>query len=181
MKKIQSYDYKNRKGLKEINWNEFHLLCKKLAGQLKHKKIDLIIGIAKSGLFPSALLAGMLQKEIYPIRITRRHNDIVIRKELMWIVDLPKNIKNKNILIVDEMADSGETLLIVCKKAKQLGAKSILTVSLAAHTWAKPMPNYVGIKSNALIIFPWDTQILINKKWQLHPELKGAILELRKK
>lgn len=180
MKKVQSYDYKNRKGLKEISWNEFHLLCKKLAGQLKHKKIDLIVGVAKSGLFPSALLAGMLQKEIYPIRITRRHNDAVVRKNPAWVVNLSKNIKNKNILIVDEMADTGKTLLMICKKAKKIGVKNITTVSLATHTWAKPMPDYVGIKSDALIIFPWDTQILVRGKWQIHPELKSAVSESKK-
>jgi uncharacterized protein len=74
---MKIYDYKSRKGVKEISWNTFHEMTKSLVEEINKRNIDIIIGIAKAGLFPAALIAGMLRKEIYPIRITRRENDQV--------------------------------------------------------------------------------------------------------
>jgi hypoxanthine phosphoribosyltransferase len=169
---MQSYNYKVHKGKNEITWNEFHEMCKKLAGRISQKNIDVVIGIARGGLYPAVLIAGMLRKEFFPIRITRRKNDQVKWKKPIWKVDVPDAVKNANVLIIDEIADSGETLSIVSKRTNKKLAKNIKTAALITHSWANPKPDYFCLESDALIIFPWDTQILIKGKWKLHPELE---------
>ena len=76
---------------------------------------------------------------------------------------------------IDEMADRGETLEMVAKRALERGADSVVTASLFAHTWADPMPEEVARVSDALVIFPWDARVLVDGAWQLHPELAQAI------
>ena len=177
---MKSYDYKTRQGIREITWNDFHKMCKKLAGKISKSDFDLIIGVARAGLYPAVLIAGMLRKEIYPIRVTRRENDQIKYQEPVWKVNIPNVVNGKRVIIIDEIADSGSTLSKISQRLKNKGANSVETVVLVTHSWSKPKPNHYILESDELIIFPWDKDILVDDKWVLHPELKEAI-KLQKK
>jgi hypothetical protein len=176
---MKSYDYRNRKGIKEISWDEFQEMCKKLAWEISKTDLDIIVGIARAGLYPATLIAGMLRKEIYPIRLTRRENDQIKHKKPVWITKMPDDVKNKRILIIDEIADSGETLSLVAEQAKQKSAIAVKTAVLVTHSWANPKPDHFVLESDKLIIFPWDKNILIDGQWKLHPEIED-VLKLQK-
>ncbi|HBY06860.1 MAG TPA: hypothetical protein DEH22_03410, partial [Chloroflexi bacterium] len=68
---MKSYDYAHRKGIKEISWERFGELSRVLTEQLANKKIDIVIGIARAGLFPATAVACALRRELYPVRVTR--------------------------------------------------------------------------------------------------------------
>ena len=173
-----SYDYKNRKGIKEISWKDFGKFSKKLSELLSKEKIDIIIGIARAGLLPATAVSCMLRKEIYPIRLTRRFNDEFVTKNPKWKLTLPKNIlRNKVVAIIDEITDTGKTLSIVKEETKKCGASRVVTASLISHTWAKPKPDYVIFETDELVLFPWDFKIFQEGQWQIHPEYKNAILK----
>ncbi|MBI4667982.1 MAG: phosphoribosyltransferase [Elusimicrobia bacterium] len=133
-----------------------------------------MIGIAKGGLFPATLLAIMLRKEFYPVRVSRREGDVVVHEKPQWRIDVPDIVEGKTIVVIDDIADSGETLDLVAKRIKEKKAKSVLTAALAAHTWAKPKPDMVAISSDKLLVFPWDQKVLANNSWVPHPELQAA-------
>jgi len=173
---MKSYDYKFRKGIRKISWSRFAALSEKMAEILSQENIDIIIGIGRAGLIPATTVACMLRKELYPVRITRRVNDKIISETPTWKVTPPKDILSNNIIgIVDEIADTGETLSIVADYVYKLGAKRAVTFCLISHSWANPKPDFTIIETDELIIFPWDNRTYHNKKWQLHPELKEAI------
>lgn len=177
---MRSYDYTNRKGVREISWDEFHVMCKGLAEDLSHKNVDAVVGIARAGLYPATLIAGMLQKELYPVRITRRRNDRVVHEHPQWIVDVPDGVKGKRVVVIDDIADLGETALLVGERVLYKGGKIVGAAVLAAHSWADPMPDHVSLLSDELVIFPWDTQILYNGEWGLHPEIRAALEDTEK-
>lgn len=172
---MKPYDYKSRKGMRRVSWEQFHSMCKKLASKVSRDDFDIIIGIARAGLYPATLVAGMLCKEFYPVRITRRKNDRIKWKKPVWKTDVPDGIKDKKVLIIDDVSDSGESLSIVSKRLKEKGAKKVKTGVLVFHSWAKPAPDYYALKSDKCVIFPWDTQILVSGKWKLHPEIARAM------
>ena len=180
MKKIQekgSYCHEH-KGIKKISWREFHNFCKHLAEKISKQDFDIIIGISEQGLYPGTLIAGMIRKEFYPIRLTSRENDIVQYKKPIWKVDMPDIVRNKNILIVDEICVTGETLILAVKRAVEKGAIKIKTAVLVAHSHGRYMPDYISLKTDQLVIFPWDTQILVRGKWRLHPEIEEKLKAL---
>lgn len=110
---MKSYNYKSREGIKKISWEKFHQLCKEVTEKVSNESIDIVLGIARGGLYPATLISGMLRKEFYPLRITRRQNDIVKYHKPQWKIDITEDVNDKNLLIVDDIADNGETLLIV--------------------------------------------------------------------
>jgi hypoxanthine phosphoribosyltransferase len=134
-----------------------------------------VIGIARAGLFPATAVACTLRRELDPVRVTRRVNDVVQYKSPIWRVDVPATVASQRVAVIDEIADSGETLAIVAARALERGARQVWTLSLVAHSWANPQPDFTALNSDALIVFPWDRQILTKDGWQMHPELESAI------
>ena len=130
------YDYSTRKGVQPISWEDFHGICKALAASVSSFQPEIILPIGRGGYYPGTLLAHLLQIEVYPVRVSRRVNDIVKYDSPQWIVEPPAEIAGRRALIVDEMCGSGETILMVKEKAAALGASSIRSAVLYAHTWA---------------------------------------------
>jgi len=77
---------------------------------------------------------------------------------------MPDILRNKNILIVDEICVTGETLILAVKRAVEKGALKIKTAVLVAHSHGRCKPDYISLKTDQLVIFPWDTQILVRGK-----------------
>jgi len=172
---MKSYDYAHRKGVEEISWERFGELSRALTEQLAEKKIDIVIGIARAGLFPATAVACALRRELCPVRVTRRVNDVVQYESPIWRADVPSTVTGQRVAVIDEIADTGETLALVAARALERGARHIWTLSLVAHSWANPKPDFTALVSDALVIFPWDKQVYANGGWQLHPEIDEAV------
>ena len=172
---MRPYDYTHRTGVEEISWQRFGELSRVLTKQLADKKIDVVIGIARAGLFPATAVACALRRELYPVRVTRRINDEVQYESPIWRVDVPAIVAGQRVAVIDEIADTGETLATVATRKEERKARQVCRLSLVSHSWADPLPDYSAMVSDALIIFPWDKHVLTKDGWIFHPELEGAI------
>jgi hypoxanthine phosphoribosyltransferase len=172
---MKSYDYAHRTGIEEISWERFGELSRALTEQLAEAKIDIVIGIARAGLFPATAVACALRRELYPVRVTRRVNDVVQYESPIWRVDVPATVAGQRVAVIDEIADTGETLALVAARAFERGARHVWASSLAAHSWADPKPDFTALVSDALVIFPWDKEVYADGAWQMHPEIVQAI------
>lgn len=172
---MKSYNYAHRKGIEEISWDRFGELSQTLTEQLAKKQIDIVIGIARAGLFPATAVSCTLRRELYPVRVTRRVNDVVLHESPVWRVDVPATVAGQSVAVIDEIADSGETLALVAARTLERNAHQVWTVSLVSHSWANPQPDITALVSDALIIFPWDKHVYTENRWQFHPELEAAI------
>jgi hypoxanthine phosphoribosyltransferase len=172
---LKSYDYAHRKGVHPLTWDEFAALSAVLAEKLSAFHPEAIVGIARAGLFPATTVACFLRCELYPARITRRVHDIVIYQSPMWKVPVSPEVQGKVVAVVDEMADTGQTLALVADEARRLGAREVITASLVSHTWASPAPQVCALVTDAFVIFPWDRQVYVNGKWQPHPEIEAGL------
>jgi hypoxanthine phosphoribosyltransferase len=172
---VCSYRYQNREDVLPISWNDFHGICKALAKSVSGYQPEIILAIGRGGFYPGTLLAHLLQVEMYPIRLSRRVNDIVEYEQPQWLLEPPQLIRKKAVLIVDEICDSGETLKLVQEKTFELGARSMKSAVLYSHSWKATVPDYIGVITDALILNPWDREILKDGEFEFHPEYLGAL------
>ena len=172
-----SYDYSNRKGVHPISWEDFHGICKALALSAAQFQPEIIMPIGRGGYYPGALISHLLQVEIYPVRVSRRIHEIVRYKEPQWLVPPPATIDQRRVLVVDEICDSGETLLMVKEKCTELGASAVKCAVLYAHTKAVHVPDYIGIITDELLLNPWDREILRDGGFEFNPEYIEALRE----
>ena len=172
-----SYDYSTRRGIQPISWEDFHGICKALALSISFFQPEVIVPIGRGGYYPGALLAHLLQVEIYPVRVSRRIKDIVTYKEPQWIIAPPAEIAHRRAVVVDEICDSGETIVMVKNKCLELGASTVKSAVLYAHTKAAQVPDYIGIITDELLLNPWDREVFRDGEFHFNPEYAEALLQ----
>src|SRR5512143_1992489 len=105
---MRSYDYAKRKGVEDITWERFSAMAAQLAESLASRNVEMVIGIARAGLFPATAISLALRRELYPVRLSRRVDDVVQFERPVWRVDVPASVFERSVAIVDEIADTGE-------------------------------------------------------------------------
>lgn len=171
------YDYENRQNIQLIGWNDFHALCKALALAVDAYNPELILAVGRGGYYPGTLLAHMRQVEVYPIRLSRRVRDVVTHATPQWLVEPPSLVQGQRVLIVDEISSTGETLTLAKQQVDLLGASAVRTAVLYAHSWSVSIPDYIGLISDALLLNPWDREIVQQGQFQFHPEYGAALAQ----
>ncbi len=172
---MKSYDYAHRKGVEPIDWEGFVSLYRSVAEQLATEKVEAVIGIARAGLFAATAVAYSLRIMLYPVSVSRRVDDQVRFERPVWRVDVSPEVRGRVVAVIDEIADTGETLALVAQRALELGARRAVTASLVRHSWANPVPDVCPHVTDALVIMPWDNSIYVQGSWQLHPETVAAL------
>ena len=174
---MKSYNYTHRTGTLPLTWDDFARLSARLAELLEPSHPEIIVGLARAGLFPATAVACSLRCELYPARLTRRLNDQVITETPVWKVPISPAVSGKVVAVVDEMCDSGQTLALAAAQALELGAHQVITVSLVAHSWADPAPQLTALLTDAFVIFPWDREVRVDGRWVPHPEVEAGLRE----
>jgi len=137
----------------------------RLARALAHKVIesgyqpDIIIGIARGGLVPARMICDLLlQNDL--LSITTQHWGIATKLEKAQIkFSLPHeaDISGKKVLVVDDVADTGDSILIIMDYLKEKTPLEIRTAVLHYKTCSTLKPDYYGEKLEEWnwIIYPW--------------------------
>ncbi len=170
MSSSASYDYSTRKSVLPVSWEDFHGLCRALALAVELFAPELILPVGRGGYYPGALLSHMLQVEVYPVRLSRRVDDVVQHETPQWLQTPPALVRGRRVLIVDEISSTGETLRLVRAQVQSLGALEARTAVLYAHTGGVDEPDYIGLISDALLLNPWDREIVREGAFVVHPE-----------
>lgn len=107
-----------------------------------------ILAIPRGGLIPGVILSHRFN---VPLVITNSHKRV------------PKKIERlgNRILIVDEIADTGDTLLRVKRQCLEKGyatGSDIKIAVLCVKPWSVVEPDFVVMKTDHWVIFPWETK-----------------------
>jgi hypoxanthine phosphoribosyltransferase len=172
---MKSYDYSHRIGVRNITWEDFASMGRTVAERLEPYQLQVILGIARAGLFPAVAVACSLRCEMYPIRLTRRMNDNFVSDQPVWKTPIPSEVAGKVVAIIDEIADTGVTLFMAATAASELGASEVITASLVSHSWAEPAPGVSALVTDEFVVFPWDAQVLDHGRWITHPEVEAGL------
>jgi len=138
----------------EVSAEKFHRMALEVAEQLSEDNTELvIIGIEGAGKFGMAgtgnLIAGKVANYLKhyitsPIKTISLHLD----KQKPAVITLSEemNFDNKNVLLVDDVSNSGKTLIYALKPFMQFQPKRIQTLVLVErmHKQFPIKPDYVG-------------------------------------
>ncbi|MBI5151856.1 MAG: hypothetical protein HZA34_04850 [Candidatus Pacebacteria bacterium] len=147
---------------------------------IRHDKTyDRIIALAKGGLTWSRMLSDYIAVEqLSSIQISFYDDIAKTKRSPVIIQSLPISIQGENVLIFDDIADSGETLTLATTYAKQHGAKDIATATLAVKQWTKTLPDFYAFTSSEWIIWPYEvreTMGLLKKMWTERGDRESSI------
>jgi hypoxanthine phosphoribosyltransferase len=161
----------------DLSWEMFGELCRALALRVARDfQPDLVVGIARAGVFPGAVVASVLQKDFYALTISRREGGELVRDRPAVLSAAPLQCQGKRILLVDEITSSGETLRMGLASIRDRNPSEVRTAtSFSRHGGFKP--DYVALQTDATIIFPWDRKIYEGEDLVVNPRYEEAVEE----
>ncbi len=143
-------------GVAEMSWASFDRHIQTLARTIfRAYAVEAVVGVAHGGVFVGGALASALGAAFYPVRISRRsraHTDVG-RPKLSGSV--PKEVKGRRVLVVDDVSASGETLELARTLVRKAGARALRTATLICRTDGYA-PDFSALRSDSLQVFPWD-------------------------
>lgn len=141
----------------KLSWEEIEEFCMELARRIKRDnlKFDYILAISRGGLIPGRLLSDYLDIDILVARI-KFYTSIGKTSEKPVIEYFPENVSGLRILVVDDIADTGESLLVTVNELRKRGALFYRIATLLMKPWSKIKPDYYVKVTDKWVIFPWE-------------------------
>ncbi len=157
-----------------IDWALFGELSRALALKVARDfDPDLVIGVATAGVIPGATVAAIMDVEFHSMIISRRYHTDTVRASPAVFGNVPVEVRDQHVLIVDETCSSGATLRLAVSALRNAGAAQVRTaVSFRTGSYR---PDYMAIETDAAIVLPWDREILVDGELVLNPEYDGVI------
>lgn len=145
----------------ELNWEVFGELCRALALKVAQSgyRPDLVVGIAKAGVIPGAVVAAILRCEFYSMKISRRAGAEQVRSRPAIISAAPPQAMGKNVLIVDEICTTGTTQRMAVNAVRNVRAADVRSATVFVKV-GKFRPDYYALEADGKVIFPWDRHVV---------------------
>ena len=161
----------------DLSWEMFGELCRALALKVARDfEPDLVVGVARAGAIPGAVVASILRKDFYALTISRREGGEVVRDRPAVLSAAPLQCQGKKVLLVDEITSSGETLRLGLASIRDLGPSEVRTAtSFTRHGGFRP--DFTALETDATIVFPWDRKIYQGDELIVNPRYEEVIEE----
>lgn len=143
-----------------ISWDEASRLSRKLAREIKSSSYnpDLVVAIGRGGYVPARIVCDFLLHSLLT-SIKIEHWDIAACKRPQASVRFPLavDVREKRILIVDDVTDTGDTLKAAIDYIKSEGAGQVKTAVMQHKTSSAIVPDFYAeiISDWRWIIYPW--------------------------
>ncbi len=151
----------------EVDWAFFGELCRALAVHVARRyDPDVVVGVAKAGVIPAAIVATILQREFAAIVIGRKTE--LSAPEV--IVGAPAFLHGKRVLVVDETCDTGDTLRLALHEVQATRPADVRTaVSFKTGAW---QPDFHAFETAKAIVLPWDREVMEQGELVIRPDLR---------
>jgi len=146
-----------KRAVRELGWAAFGEVARALAARIAQSfHPEVVVGIAKGGVFVGGALAVALGADFHPVRIEKRRRDGGARLPSV-LAELP-DLTGRRVLVVDDVAATGATLARARALARKAGAREVRTAVLVARPDGA-RPDFAAFETDELVLFGWDYQL----------------------
>jgi len=141
-------------------WEELHESIKDIANKIKKDNFqpDMVIALSRGGFVPARVLCDlMIIKDLISIKVD--HWGVTAAKDgkahLRYLIDI--DLTGKRVLVVDDITDSGESMMIAKDFIKKLKPEEIRTAAIFHINHSKFVPDYYSKKIKWIwVVWPWN-------------------------
>ena len=143
-----------------ISWQKIYTISRKLARMIKKSGFqpDIIVAIARGGYVPARILCDFLDvTSLASIRVIHYEAGATKKKCARLADPLSVDVTNMNVLIVDDVNDTGDTLEVAVKHVADFHPADVRVAVLHHKQVSTFSPDYYGgkILKWRWIIYPW--------------------------
>ncbi|GBF08433.1 purine phosphoribosyltransferase [Aeropyrum pernix] len=129
---------------------------------------DVIVGILRGGIVPALLLADALGVKNIGVMEIKLYTSVGVRKPRPFLRQpLVIEVKDRNVLVVDDVSDSGLTLQHAIEAVDLYLPAQVKTATLYIKPWTNLVPDYYSRSLDKWIVFPWERR-------EVEEELKAS-------
>jgi hypothetical protein len=162
-----------------LTWNRMYNVLLSLARKILRSGFvpDVIVGVSRGGWIPARVLCDLLSAPVLAnIGVEFYIGINKAKRQPRLTQPLSASVSGKKVLLVDEVADTGESLKLAKEQVIKEGAKKVRTVTMYTKPWSTIEPDYQGKETSCWIVFPWETKETIqsvtrDSKWKKRKEL----------
>jgi uncharacterized protein len=158
-----------------VSWEEYHSLARLLADKVLSDGIhvDEIIAISRGGLTLGHLLTDFLRVPISTFTI-QSYTDIQQQGKVKITKPLTIPLDGKEVLLVDDVADRGKTMVRAMEYLKMFGPDTIHSLTMFYKPHSVYKPDYFAKTTSAWILFPYEkTEMISNIYKRMRKENKS--------
>jgi len=164
-------------------WDQIYDMLLELAMQIEQSgfRPELIVGVSRGGWIPGRILSDLLRNP-HTANVKIEFYVGIGQTAQMPIVTQPisEEILNKRVLVVDDVADTGRSLIVALHHVRERGAGEIKTVTIYHKPHSKFKPDFFAETTSRWIIFPWErleTAQLLIEEAKSDPRGKDSVRE----
>ena len=146
------------------SWDQLYALLTDLARSIRAQyRPEVIIGVARGGLIPARIAADLLDVPTIGIIGVAFYEDMGQRMRSPIITQpLCVSVEKKRVLVIDDVADTGESLALVANEVKGR-IEELRTATIYRKPWARFTPDFSARETDAWVVFPWELRETIKK------------------
>lgn len=163
------------------SWAQLDSACLSVAQQIRKKSLqfDRLVTLAKGGWPMTKSLVDFLQiPEVASLGI-RFYGGIDQRLAKPEVYqDLPISVQGERVLLFDDVADTGESLVFARQHLIDVGVKSVHTATLYYRQRSVLKPDFIAQTATTWIVFPFDpieTMKLLTGRWKKLAETANEV------
>lgn len=142
-----------------LSWEDVQSLSEKVSDKITESgyKPDLMIAISRGGFDPARIMSDQLDiRKLASLQIIYYTGLNTKRDEPEVLFPLNAQVKGLRVLVVDDVSDSGNSLIAVKKYVEDKGATEVKLATLHHKPWSKFKPDYFAEEVDKWIIYPWE-------------------------
>ena len=152
------------------SWDQLYQMLLDLALEIRRSgfQADVIVGVSRGGWAPARILSDLLENSrTANIRIEFYTGLDKTASKPTVTQPISATIAGKNVLVVDDVSDTGESLKVAVEHLKENKAATVKTVTIYFKPRSVFKPDFFSSSTSDWIIFPWErleaTRLLIDE------------------
>lgn len=146
-----------------LTWDEFQLLAKQLCDKVAESDFepDMVVGLARGGWPPSRCVCDFLGlSDLTSVKVEHYEGAAKkLDKPQVRYDAQPKAIEGKDVLLVDDIVDTGKTIETAIAHVEEQGANEIRTALLQTLPTSEYEPDFYGeaLDESVWVLYPWNS------------------------
>jgi len=142
-----------------LTWNDIQSLAEKTADMIKEDGFDadIIIAVSRGGFDPARIISDQLGiRKLASLQIIYYSSVAEKREKPEILFPLNAQIEGLKVLVVDDVSDSGHSLIVVKKYIEEQGVAEVRIATLHHKPWSEFKPDYYAEEVDKWILYPWE-------------------------
>ena len=165
-------------------WDRIYEFLLNLAEKIREDKFkpDVIVGVSRGGWPPARVMSDLLENpEIANVKAEFYLGVAQTKGEPLITQPVSVSVRDKEVLLMDDVADTGKSLRLVRAHLKEKGATEVKIATIYYKPWSVVIPDYYEKETRSWIIFPWERKETIRNIIKRYKKEEKSVEEAKDK